>query len=115
MDKPDKLARVEQDVLAAMKRPGIGYLAALGCSATLFLTLLGLWGYQMSAGMGVSGLMNPVGWGVDITNFVFWVGIAHSGTLISAVLYLFRARFRTSFNRPAEAMTVFALLVAGLF
>ncbi|NNG46565.1 MAG: hypothetical protein HKM86_05540, partial [Deltaproteobacteria bacterium] len=52
MDKPDKLARVEQDVLAAMKRPGIGYLAALGCSATLFLTLLGLWGYQMTTGMG---------------------------------------------------------------
>jgi len=115
MDKPDKLAQVEQDVLSAMKRPGIGYLAALGCSATLFLTLLGLWGYQMKTGMGVSGLMNPVGWGVYITNFVFWVGIAHSGTLISAVLFLFRARFRSSFNRPAEAMTVFALLAAGLF
>ena len=65
--------------------------------------------------MGVAGITHPVGWGVYITNFVFWVGIAHSGTLISAVLYLFRARFRTSFNRPAEAMTVIALLVAGLF
>jgi molybdopterin-containing oxidoreductase family membrane subunit len=63
----------------------------------------------------VTGLMHPVNWGVLITNFVFWVGIAHSGTLISAVLFLFRARFRTSFNRSAEAMTVFALLVASLF
>jgi molybdopterin-containing oxidoreductase family membrane subunit len=56
-----------------------------------------------------------VNWAIYITNFVFWVGIAHSGTLISAVLYLFRARYRTSFNRAAEAMTVFALMVAGLF
>jgi Ni/Fe-hydrogenase subunit HybB-like protein len=66
-------------------------------------------------GIGVTGITNPVGWGVYIANFVFWVGIAHSGTLISAVLYIFRARFRTSFNRTAEAMTIFALMVAGLF
>jgi len=56
-----------------------------------------------------------VGWGVYITDFVFWVGIAHSGTLISAVLYLFRAKFRSRFNRAAEAMTVFAAMTAGLF
>ncbi len=66
-------------------------------------------------GMGMTGKNNPVGWAMLITNFVFWVGIAHSGTLISAVLFLFRARFRTSFNRSAEAMTLIALSVAGLF
>jgi molybdopterin-containing oxidoreductase family membrane subunit len=69
----------------------------------------------MLVGMGVSGLNTPVGWGVYITNFVFWVGIAHSGTLISAVLYLFRAGFRSSINRAAEAMTLFAVMTAGLF
>ncbi len=111
----DKITRVETDVLAAMKKPGIVYLGALGFCATLFVILLICWGYQIKTGMGVAGISHPVGWGVYITNFVFWVGIAHSGTLISAVLYLFRARFRTSFNRAAEAMTVFALLVAGLF
>jgi Ni/Fe-hydrogenase subunit HybB-like protein len=66
-------------------------------------------------GIGMSGLINPVSWGAYITTFVFWVGIAHSGTLISAVLFLFRARWRQSIYRAAEAMTVFAVMTAGLF
>ncbi len=70
---------------------------------------------QVVLGIGMSGLINPVGWGAYITTFVFWVGIAHSGTLISAVLYLFRARWRQSIYRVAEAMTVFAVMTAGLF
>jgi Ni/Fe-hydrogenase subunit HybB-like protein len=73
------------------------------------------WLYQILTGMGVAGINNPVGWGVYIVNFVFWVGIAHSGTLISAILYLFRARWRTSIYRSAEAMTVFAVMTAGLY
>ncbi len=107
--------QLEQDVLGAMRRPGLPYLAALGLCGASVLLLVGLWGWQIHSGLGVTGLMHPVKWGVYITNFIFWVGIAHSGTLISAVLYLFRARFRTSFNRPAEAMTLIALTVAGLF
>ena len=59
--------------------------------------------------------MNPVGWGIYIVNFVFWVGIAHSGTLITAVLFLFRSKFRASFNRAAEAMTVIAVMCAGMY
>jgi molybdopterin-containing oxidoreductase family membrane subunit len=106
---------VEHDVLSAMKQPGLVYWGTLLVTATCFALGMGLWLYQMIIGMGVSGLNNPVGWGVYITNFVFWVGIAHSGTLISAVLYLFRARFRNSINRAAEAMTVFAVMTAGLF
>jgi Ni/Fe-hydrogenase subunit HybB-like protein len=66
-------------------------------------------------GIGMSGLINPVGWGAYITTFVFWVGIGHAGTLISAVLFLFRARWRQSIYRVAEAMTVFAVMTAGLF
>ena len=107
--------RLESDVLSAMGRPRLAWWIALFISATCFAGGMGLWLYQMLKGMGVAGIRHPVGWGVYITDFVFWVGIAHSGTLISAVLFLFRARFRSSFNRSAEAMTVFAVMTAGLF
>jgi Ni/Fe-hydrogenase subunit HybB-like protein len=66
-------------------------------------------------GIGVWGLNNPVGWAWDITNFVFWVGIGHAGTLISAILFLFRQKWRTSINRFAEAMTIFAVMCALAF
>ncbi len=71
--------------------------------------------YQVATGIGTWGLNNTVGWAFDITNFVFWIGIGHAGTLISAVLFLLRQRWRTSVNRSAEAMTVFAVICAGLF
>jgi molybdopterin-containing oxidoreductase family membrane subunit len=83
------------------------------------LGLLGLLGVAVSwlfwEGIGVWGLNVPVGWAWDITNFVFWVGIAHAGTLISAILFLFRQKWRTSINRSAEAMTIFAVMCAMLF
>ena len=66
-------------------------------------------------GIGVWGLNIPVGWAFDITNFVFWVGIGHAGTLISAILFLFRQKWRTAINRFAEAMTIFAVICAGIF
>ena len=71
--------------------------------------------YLISTGIGVWGLNNPVGWAWDITNFVFWIGIGHAGTLISAVLFLLRQKWRTSINRAAEAMTLFAVVCAGIF
>ena len=71
--------------------------------------------YLMSTGVGVWGLMVPVAWAWDITNFVFWIGIGHAGTLISAILFLLRQKWRTSINRAAEAMTIFAVICAGLF
>ncbi len=71
--------------------------------------------YQIMTGIGTWGLNNTVGWAFDITNFVFWIGIGHAGTLISAILFLFRQRWRTSVNRSAEAMTIFAVICAGLF
>lgn len=107
--------QVEQDVLGAMRKPRPIYWIALAVSALAFAGGLGSWAYQIFNGMGVAGINHPVGWGVYITNFVFWVGIAHSGTLISAVLFLFRARFRSAFNRIAEAMTVIAVMTAGLY
>ena len=72
-------------------------------------------GWLFFEGVGVWGLNNPVGWAFDITNFVFWVGIGHAGTLISAILFLFRQKWRTSINRSAEAMTIFAVMCALIF
>jgi molybdopterin-containing oxidoreductase family membrane subunit len=73
------------------------------------------WAYEVTIGMGVTGLNSPVYWGTLITDFVFWVGIGHAGTLISAILFLFRAKWRNTVNRSAEAMTIFAVITAGLF
>ncbi len=73
------------------------------------------WYHQIFSGIGVAGKNNPVGWYLYITTFVFWVGIAHSGTLISAILFLFRVKWRASVYRSAEAVTVFGLATAGLF
>ena len=71
--------------------------------------------YQIATGIGTWGLNKTVGWAFDITNFVFWIGIGHAGTLISAVLFLFRQKWRTAVNRSAEAMTLFAVICAGIF
>jgi Ni/Fe-hydrogenase subunit HybB-like protein len=92
-----------------------GWLAFFGGS----LAILGLLGvsvaYLVWQGTGIWGLNTPVAWGWAIVNFVFWVGIGHAGTLISAVLFLFRQKWRTSINRFAEAMTIFAVVCALLF
>ena len=89
----------------------IGFVGA----GSVLLMLLSMVGYLVWEGVGVWGLNNPVGWGFAIVNFVFWVGIGHAGTLISAILFLFRQKWRTSINRFAEAMTIFAVICAGLF
>jgi len=95
--------------------PSKAWAVVFGISVSLVLMGLGIIAYQLHEGMGVWGLNHPVGWGIDITNFVFWIGIGHAGTLISAILFLFRQRWRTSINRAAEAMTIFAVMTAGLF
>lgn len=83
-------------------------------------SIVAVWGvgnilYTIGVGIGVWGLNKTVGWAWDITNFVWWVGIGHAGTLISAVLLLFRQRWRMAINRSAEAMTIFAVMMAALF
>lgn len=107
--------QVNRDILRILSRPGKGWWALFLLSLGGVGLFFGAWLYQIFTGIGVSGLMSPVGWGVYITTFVFWVGIAHSGTLISAILFLFRAPWRQSIYRAAEAMTVFAVMTAGLF
>ncbi|HEY6943668.1 MAG TPA: NrfD/PsrC family molybdoenzyme membrane anchor subunit [Candidatus Acidoferrum sp.] len=71
--------------------------------------------YEVATGIGTWGVNRTVGWAVGITCFVFWIGIGHAGTLISAILFLLRQRWRTSVNRSAEAMTIFAVMCAGVF
>ena len=89
----------------------------LAMSVTVPIALFGLFciAYQISTGVGVWGENHPVGWAWDITNFVFWIGIGHAGTLISAILFLTRQKWRTSINRASEAMTLFAVVCAGIF
>jgi len=88
-------------------------------SITISGSLMGLLFFSLAtlfyAGVGVVGVNSPVGWGTFIVNFVFWIGIGHAGTLISAVLFLFRQKWRTGINRAAEAMTLFAVACAGIF
>ena len=84
-------------------------------SFILMLVCFSCVAYLISTGVGVWGLMIPVAWAWDITNFVFWIGIGHAGTLISAILCLLRQKWRTSINRAAEAMTIFAVICAMLF
>ena len=96
-------------------KPPLGWYLFLAFSLSL-LGLLGVaLGWLMWEGTGIWGNNVPVAWGWPIVNFVFWVGIGHAGTLISAVLFLFRQRWRTSINRTAEAMTLFAVACALIF
>ena len=87
----------------------------MACSLPLMLMCFAMIGYLISTGVGVWGLNHPIAWGWAIVNFVFWIGIGHAGTLISAVLFLLRQKWRTSINRAAEAMTIFAVMCAGIF
>lgn len=106
---------VTRTIARTLGRPGRGYFLLLGAAVALLavgiITLVLLLRY----GLGLAGYSHPVYWAVYITCFVFWVGIAHSGTLISAILFLFRSGWRTAVYRTAEAMTVFAVMTAGLF
>jgi molybdopterin-containing oxidoreductase family membrane subunit len=106
---------LDEVVLDLHRRTGPVYWTLLALSAGL--AGVGAYAYSLvfREGLHWTGLHRPVGWGNLITNFVFWVGIAHCGTLVSAILYLFRARFRTAVYRVAEMMTVFAVMTAGLF
>ena len=110
------VSQVTRDVSAAMAgRPSGWWWATLSLSCSALLLGLVAITYQIATGIGTWGLNNTVGWAFDITNFVFWIGIGHAGTFISAILFLLRQKWRTSVNRSAEAMTIFAVICAGIF
>ena len=99
----------------AERKTTMTWLMVIGFTGSLVLILLGSIGYLVFEGIGIWGLKIPIAWGWAIVNFVFWVGIGHAGTLISAILFLFRQHWRTSINRFAEAMTLFAVSCALIF
>ena len=97
------------------KLPGLSWAALFGFSLLLLTWGIFCIGWTIWQGIGSWNLNRTIGWGWDITNFVWWIGIGHAGTLISAILLLFRQKWRTGVNRAAEAMTIFAVMCAGLF
>ncbi|HWO01108.1 MAG TPA: NrfD/PsrC family molybdoenzyme membrane anchor subunit [Blastocatellia bacterium] len=101
--------------IALTRRTPIWWFVGAGISFSLAMLLFYTIGYLVLTGIGIWGNNIPVGWAWDIINFVWWIGIGHAGTLISAILLLLRQKWRTSINRFAEAMTLFAVASAGLF
>lgn len=116
IDGDKLLMDVTSDVCRPMEtRPGTSWWIAFLTAVLVLVAGAAIVVYQVRTGIGTWGLNNSVGWAFDITNFVFWIGIGHAGTLISAILFLFRQKWRTSINRSAEAMTIFAVMCAGIF
>jgi Ni/Fe-hydrogenase subunit HybB-like protein len=110
------LGALDDQVLAPVTvRPPLAWFVAFAITSTAMLVGLSLIGYTIATGIGVWGNNIPVGWAFGIINFVFWVGIGHAGTLISAILLLFRARWRNAISRFSEAMTIFAVMCATIF
>ena len=110
------LREISDDIARPLSaRPGAGWFGCVAASLAALGIGVGCVTYQIATGIGAWGLNKTVGWAFDITNFVFWIGIGHAGTLISAILLLFRQRWRMSINRSAEAMTIFAVMCAAIF
>jgi molybdopterin-containing oxidoreductase family membrane subunit len=106
----DKIASI-----ALARRTPWGWFLGFGISFSLLMLLILTIARLLFVGVGIWGITIPVGWGFDIINFVWWIGIGHAGTLISAILLLLRQEWRTSINRFAEAMTLFAVACAGFY
>ena len=111
----NRAAAIRADLLRPMEGYSRRYLAAVASCGAVVAWALFAWGLQISEGIGVAGIRRPVYWGLYIVNFVFWIGISHAGTLISAILRLTEAGWRKPVTRAAEAITVFCLLIGGLF
>lgn len=110
------LKDITEDIVAPVESfPSKGWLGLFLSAKMLFIFYIITLGIVVSTGIGLLGVNHPNAWGTMIITFVFWIGIGHAGTLISAILFLFRQKWRTSVARTAEAMTVFAVMTAGLF
>jgi len=106
----DKIAAV-----VLTRPPGMGWIVGFSVSFCVVMVLFVSLAWLIIKGVGIWGINIPIGWGFAIVNFVWWIGIGHAGTLISAILFLLNQKWRTSINRFAEAMTLFAVACAGIF
>jgi Ni/Fe-hydrogenase subunit HybB-like protein len=110
------LKDITEDIVSPVESlPGKGWISLFLSAKMLFLFYIITIGIVIGTGIGLLGVNHPIAWGTMIVTFVFWIGIGHAGTLISAILFLFRQKWRTSVARTAEAMTVFAVMTAGIF
>ena len=106
--------QIEHDLLRPLFHSSGKYWVAVALATSLLLAGVAAFGYQLYSGIGVWGINSPVFWAFDITNFVFWIGISHAGTLISAILRLTNATWRRPVTRCAEAITVFSVLIGAI-
>ncbi len=113
--EPKSAARVRDDILARMSGASGTYIAAVAVCGAIVAWAFVAWCYQIFGGFGHTGIRRPTYWGFYIINFVFWIGISHAGTLISAILRLTGANWRKPVTRAAEAITVFCLMIGGMF
>jgi Ni/Fe-hydrogenase subunit HybB-like protein len=107
--------KLTDDLLRPLRQSSLGFYVLVGALGTVVAAGVAAWFYQMYMGFGVTGIRSPVFWGFFITDFVFWIGISHAGTLISAILRLVNAGWRRPVTRCAEVITAFALMIGGLF
>jgi Ni/Fe-hydrogenase subunit HybB-like protein len=115
MHDPKPRGEMNAMVMEAMETTPIRFWIALGIlSIIVAVCLIGAWGYMIKEGLGVAGTNRPVYWGIFLANTVFWIGISHAGTFVSALLRVFKAEYRRPFTRAAELMTTFGLIQAGL-
>ncbi|HVG19991.1 MAG TPA: NrfD/PsrC family molybdoenzyme membrane anchor subunit [Blastocatellia bacterium] len=113
--RSDKETTINSELLQPLFKARRGWYVTVALSGAILLAAIYAFGYQIYKGIGVWGLNRPVFWAFDITNFVFWIGISHAGTLISAILRVTGAEWRRPVTRCAEAITVFALMVGAMF
>src|SRR2546425_3364234 len=114
-DSARRISAMNEDLLRPLFEPSWRFWLLVAVLGSIVATGLGTWAYQMFTGFGVTGINNPIFWAFYITNFVFWIGISHAGTLISAILRLVNAGWRRPVTRCAEVITVFALMIGALF
>src|SRR5207248_5022917 len=107
--------KINEDLLRPLRRTSLGFFILIAFLGGIILVGFGAWIYQMWNGLAVAGIRWPIFWAFYITNFVFWIGISHAGTLISAILRLVNARWRRPVTRCAEVITVFALMIGAMF
>jgi len=109
-------AEVNQDILRTLLETGPKYWILLGITSTIALVCFFIpWMYQLNVGVGASGMNRNAVWGTYLSNFIFWIGLSHSGTLLSAVLHITQSSWRKAIYRSAEAMTLFSLMTAACF